>query len=375
MFLPTWQIEGLRPTYEESAITGEGRLHAGRFPAIVAEAARANRLDSVDRLNGGLIDWPGGHAPYAYGLGFHAFLVDTRHAAERLATLAEETSRRLPYTAFGGAFGHVYGRSLGDLWRDYGQSLLASNPPAAAPDAERLTHHGYVVVGPRFALARCQTCAAEIHYSIRTPGAFPALYRLVLDGSPPQLLTTRYLGSTTGSGAETIYFDQEERQREPGRYFDLYALDRASGRVRRVTEDARLTDPDLSPDGRSVVAVQSRPGQRNLVIVGVGPAAARAPTRDRHRRVGARHPVQRAAVVTGWPVDRRRAAPAWRAAGDRRGGPRDAGDPGGRVRCTHAVGDADVAARWPRDCRGGGFRTKDRSISTKSIWTAPVCGR
>ena len=38
LFLPTWQIEGLA-TYEESAITGTGRLHAGDFRAIVAEAA------------------------------------------------------------------------------------------------------------------------------------------------------------------------------------------------------------------------------------------------------------------------------------------------------------------------------------------------
>ncbi len=273
VFLPIWQIEGLA-TYEESAITGEGRLHAGDFRAIVTEAARGARLDPIDRVNGGLVDWPGGHAPYAYGLGFHAFLADA-YGLETLATLARDTSRRVPYTA-SLAFGHVYGRSLGDLWRDYEQSLLSSNPPVAAPDAEQLTHHGYVVVGPRFAPARCQTCAAEIHYSIRTPSAFPALYRLVLDGSAPEQLTTRYLGSTTGSGAETIYFDQEERQREPGRYFDLYALDRASGRVVRLTEDARLSDPDVSPDGRTVVAVQSRPGQRNLVIVEVGPATTSA---------------------------------------------------------------------------------------------------
>ena len=42
LFLPTWQIEGLA-TYEESVITGEGRLHAGDFRAIVGEAARQQR--------------------------------------------------------------------------------------------------------------------------------------------------------------------------------------------------------------------------------------------------------------------------------------------------------------------------------------------
>src|SRR5207245_4968412 len=42
LFLPTWQIEGLA-TYEESLITGEGRLHAGDFRAIVREAARSGQ--------------------------------------------------------------------------------------------------------------------------------------------------------------------------------------------------------------------------------------------------------------------------------------------------------------------------------------------
>ena len=61
LFLPAWQIEGLA-TYEESAITGTGRLHAGDFRAIVGEAARAARLEPLDRVNGGLTDWPGGTA-------------------------------------------------------------------------------------------------------------------------------------------------------------------------------------------------------------------------------------------------------------------------------------------------------------------------
>src|SRR6185295_68114 len=96
LFLPAWQIEGLA-TYEESAITGTGRLHAGDFRAIVDEAARARALEPLDRTNGGLTDWPDGAAPYAYGLGFHQYLAD-RFGPGKLAALAEATARRLPYT-------------------------------------------------------------------------------------------------------------------------------------------------------------------------------------------------------------------------------------------------------------------------------------
>ena len=93
LFLPAWQIEGLA-TYEESVITGEGRLHAGDFRAIVGEAAREHRLEPLDRVNGGLTDWPGGAAVYAYGVGFHQYLAD-RFGAETLGTLAEATARRV----------------------------------------------------------------------------------------------------------------------------------------------------------------------------------------------------------------------------------------------------------------------------------------
>ena len=79
------------------------------------------------------------------------------------------------------------------------------------------------------------------------------------------------IGSTTGVGRETIYFDQDEVQRNTGLYADLYALDRASGRVRRITSRARVIDPDLSPDETTIAAVQNTAGQRDLVLVRLKP--------------------------------------------------------------------------------------------------------
>ncbi len=93
LFLPTWQVEGLA-TYQESLMTGEGRLYAGDFRAVVNEAARARRLEPLDRVNGGLTDWPGGLAAYAYGLGFTEYLA-RRFGREAFGALAEETAGNL----------------------------------------------------------------------------------------------------------------------------------------------------------------------------------------------------------------------------------------------------------------------------------------
>ena len=187
LFLPTWQIEGLA-TYEEGAITGGGRLHAGDFSAIVTEAARAQRLEPLDRVNGGLTDWPGPFAPYAYGVGFHQYLAD-RFGADRLAALADRTAGRVPFTA-SRAFRHVYGESLGALWKAYqAQGLTAaqgSGLKAQVNDsspAVQVTHHGLAVLGPRFDRFECRGCPAKIVYSVRTPDGFPTLNQVALDGT------------------------------------------------------------------------------------------------------------------------------------------------------------------------------------------------
>jgi dipeptidyl aminopeptidase/acylaminoacyl peptidase len=79
-----------------------------------------------------------------------------------------------------------------------------------------------------------------------------------------------------------VYFDQVEIRRNVGGYSDLYALARADGRVRALTRDARLLDPDLSPDGETIVCTQDRTGRRDLVTVRLF-ATAGAKTRPGYR--------------------------------------------------------------------------------------------
>jgi hypothetical protein len=267
LFLPIWQIEGLA-VYEESLVSGDGRLHAGDFRAIEREAGRAHAVPPLDRVNGGLIAWPGGLTPYAYGLGFHAYLAD-RYGSETLATLADADARRVPYFA-APAFRKIYGKPLGALWRDYRDSLVSgASAPREDEGVKRLTHHGFLVSGPRFAPPRCSGCPLDIVYSTRDPNAFPSLNAVAADGSRARRLATRYLGSTSGVGAESIVFDQQELRRNVGLYSDLFVLDRATGRVRALTSEARLMDPDLSPDGRTIVCVREGRGQRDLVSIGL----------------------------------------------------------------------------------------------------------
>ncbi len=163
LYLPVWQIEGLA-VHEESAITGQGRIPDRNFRALVDVAAGANRFAPLDRASGGLVDWPAGQTPYAYGAFFHEFL-RARYGEAALRQLTDATAGRIPYLG-SRAFKKLFGRSLGDLWREFEESSHGSSaPPAAA--VTRLTNHGFTVSGPRVGKTAPSTTRSSIRMGFR----------------------------------------------------------------------------------------------------------------------------------------------------------------------------------------------------------------
>jgi hypothetical protein len=274
LWLPQWQVEGIA-TWFESTLTGAGRRSAGDFRAIERVTARERRPIPLDRASGGLVSWPDGYAAYAAGLGFHEYLAD-RFGDASFGRLTSATARRLPFLGLG-AYRRVFGQPLPALWRDYSDELaktVASDSFAHTP-ATRLTHgRSVAVTGPRVSPGTCTTCPLEVVYTVRTQDGFPSLRRVGIDGGSDRELTPRYLGDAVGLGSSLVVFDQLQLRRNIGLYSDLYVLDRSSGRVQRLTDGARLRDPDLSPDGRSIAAVRESGGRRELVIAHVQPDAS-----------------------------------------------------------------------------------------------------
>lgn len=267
MWLPQWQIEGIA-TFEESAISGMGRLHAGDFLAIERTAANAGAALTLDRASGGLVAWPDGHAAYAAGLGFHAYLAE-RFGAESFGRLSAATARSLPYLG-SRAFKGVYGQSLGALWRDFGATLqraVAQKTVQAHAGALQMTTEGHVVSGPRYARSSCANCVpGELIYISRTPHALPSLRRIDATGQS-RLLADGYLGSTVGRIGGVVVFDQQEIRRNVGVYSSLALYDEWTNRMLPIDGTDRLQDPDISPDGRAIAAVREHGGARALIVV------------------------------------------------------------------------------------------------------------
>jgi hypothetical protein len=255
--LPLWDIEGLATV--EEALAGAGRLEAGDFREIVDAAARADRLEPLDRVNGGLVDWPGGHGWYAYGARFHEFLRHT-YGEEAWTRLSAGTAGRLPYLT-AGAYRATYGKPLGALWQEFQAAVTEEVEPRGTRPAQahiqRLTRNGFVVEGP------VRGPGGRVHVSISDPRRFPGIYRLEPDGRLTRV-TSRYGGSGLTFDAGRLIFDQLDVVRGAALLSDLYEHDPDGGVTRRLTRGARLADPDVSPDGR-LAAVLIGSGGRAIV--------------------------------------------------------------------------------------------------------------
>ena len=259
-FLPLWQIEGIA-TYNESVLTGEGRVRTGDFRFILEGAASAGRFEPLDRVNGGLVDWPTGAAHYAYGAYFHQYLAD-KFGAASIGRLTEDTSGRVPYLGTR-AFKKVFGRSLGDLWKDFAADTVRRQQPSSRT---QLTHHGFNVTAPAF------SASGRLFYAVTNPHGFPSLMELRPQDTRPRRVAEKFLGDRIAASGSLLVFDQIELERDVALRSDLYAVDQNGGSVRRLTKNARAADPDVSPDGRAIVCtVQSTDG-RALATMPMAPA-------------------------------------------------------------------------------------------------------
>jgi hypothetical protein len=111
-----WQIEGIA-TYNESVLTGEGRVADRRLPHDRRSRRGGSAVRPDRSANGGLIDWPEDRRSTRTAHTSINNLAD-RYGPESIAKLVAETSGRLPYLG-APAFRKVFKRSLGELWDDF----------------------------------------------------------------------------------------------------------------------------------------------------------------------------------------------------------------------------------------------------------------
>ena len=256
--LPRWVHEGIA-TWYESALTGAGRVEGTFHDMVLRTAALEGRFESMGQAGGNSPQWPGGTRVYAYGSLFFDHLIE-QYGRDRMAAFVKAVEGQwIPYR-LNAAGRRAFGVTLSSAWKAWAQTRLAS---AATLDRE---------LGALGAITEPETLTRGARYA-RHPKISPDGASLVYIRSDGRSDVQLVSADPNGGGASTIALtsggafsfapngdivfaaiDFADRYRQ---FSDLYQV--APGRaVQRVTINARLTAPSVTPDGWAVAIVEGR---------------------------------------------------------------------------------------------------------------------
>lgn len=257
---PRWIIEGLA-VWLESYFTSGGRVRSALFDMILRAQFLADRFPTLDEITTFTRDYPGGSAPYLYGGRLLDYL-SRKHGSEAIAEMSHGYSRRvLPY-GINIVVEDVTDQNFVELWAEW----VAEERALAEAILSRVEKRG-VIEGQKI---------EGLGESVRTP-RFAPNGRLILIDSPRdddlelvisdgleknalkkpeiRLRTSGGESSFTPDGKKVAAVVSDVVARR-FRFRDLELIDLDTKRRTRRTEGARLSDPDVSPDGKTIVAVQ-----------------------------------------------------------------------------------------------------------------------
>ena len=270
-FAMSWMIEGLA-TYEETELTAFGR---GRNPdsrMVLRMAALEGRFPKPDQAIYAFDAWPGGQVAYLFG---EALLrrVSAATGKDALPRLARQHAGQLPPWLDGRTLREVTGTGLDDQWTAFAEAATA----AFANEAEARTRSGLTESRPltsrgiRQASPRFSPDGSAVAYTSQTLTRFPEIRLVRTDGSGDRRFRLRNGGSGLAwtPDGRSLVFSELQVHGTYSVFGDLSLATLEGGKLRRLTRGARAYDPDVSPDGRSIVFARKLGDRSELSLVGI----------------------------------------------------------------------------------------------------------
>jgi len=267
--VPRWMLEGVATWIETKTTTG-GRVGSPLFEMHLRSAALAGTLPALDQLTGDPLVWPYGTSRYLYGSYLMTELARAHGDAKVRAYMQATAGRIIPFGIQNLAREH-FGETLSDAYErlrarivDRARAIESGRRSAGLVIGDRVTSVGHRVASPVFSRT-----GSSIYY-IRDDGhtrervverdlatgrertlhdCFGGCERIVATPDGNSLVVTQ------GAPFRTYYWLR-----------DLWRIPLGSTRSKPVrwTRGARVAEPDISPDGRSVCGVQTERGATRI---------------------------------------------------------------------------------------------------------------
>ncbi len=273
-YTPQYLSEGVA-VYAETLLTPTGRGRSSYVEMVLRMAALENRWVNIDQAHLGYSEWPGSAAAYFYGGRFHLWLAQ-KYGREKVAELhALNASLPLPYLYWISAK-LTFNKGLNELWKEwqqdelmYAQAVKEVVEEQGIKTGKRLTNHGRNIAGIRYSPDN-----QSIVYSRSSPvdGATVRLIERV-SGADKVLVRQTYSPRISFSeDGEYFFYSQNAINERFNDFNDLYRYDLKNEESKKLSSidetqtSLRARDPDLAPDGKSIVFVQNQLHQNRLSL-------------------------------------------------------------------------------------------------------------
>lgn len=282
VYTPAWVSEGLA-VYEETISSGSGRGRSSYVDMVLRMAALEDRFPSIDQAFRGYSYWPFSNVAYFIGGRFQLWLAEKYGEAALMRYHRAYASSPIPYFTWDPAT-TAFNASIESLWLAFEtevrqeaelERIQVRTSSQGMTEPVRLTRYGGDLLGPRIT-----PDGKSIIFSTSSPKDGARIRRIPIEGGEDEVLLNDTFSkaiSFTPDGS-AFYFQQTEINQRF--YFHnsilRYGLKDGSLDRIRVTGKAaehftapsgslRVRDPDVSPDGRWLVFVQTPYGANRLV--------------------------------------------------------------------------------------------------------------
>ena len=249
---PGWVREGI--AVQQESLDGKGRVNNSFSDMMLRTDILNDQFLAIDQMAGLQYEWPGSNAAYIYGGKFWDYLTTT-YGQDKVVEFSKRYSNSMWLFSLNNKARRTFDdKNFYKLHKEWKEFLTKKyQAQKQEVEAKGLTSLGNVAHLDRGSLGE-PTLSRDgkfLVYSKTDYSNKPEIRRVNVDGSGDEQVYkgrtgTQYSFSPDG---KKVVFSSMGTYKYYYKYYELFELDLASGKVGQITQGQRAFHPDYSPDG------------------------------------------------------------------------------------------------------------------------------